>query len=116
MLRTMIVPSLVLATSCASPPTRPLPPGGPVDCEVHRTALRPDTIPITYGLVYRQPAAVRAEEVSFPHASTRLLGGCVIGSEKYARLWYCPDCRAAQSTWLREQARVRPADGEATTP
>ncbi|RYG63076.1 hypothetical protein EON80_21905 [bacterium] len=70
-------------------------------CEVHGGALQLGTAPILYGdrpPLITDPVA----SATFPRAYSSLLGGCVVeaGSPSWAEVKFCPQCRAAEGTWL----------------
>ncbi len=71
-------------------------------CRIHGRDLRPDNVPIRYGLI-RLPSNLRtAQRRLFPNANTSVLGGCRVGPKKFRDIFYCPDCRAAESKWREE--------------
>jgi hypothetical protein len=66
---------------------------------VHGTRMRAETRPIDYGL-YRFPNGYfEASQTVFPHANTRVAGGCMVGPDTFARVRYCDECRTAERVW-----------------
>lgn len=59
-------------------------------------------MPVRYGLIRFRPEYLEAQRMSFPHAKTFVLGGCLIGSKKTAEVRYCRDCREAEQRWHEE--------------
>jgi TonB family protein len=81
-------------------------------CPVHGLSLKEDKVEIIYGLVMFKPGYLNAEKRHFPYANTAGYGGCVIHAERnpcngeevllsptFARVLYCPKCRAAKQRW-----------------
>ncbi|CAN5401378.1 hypothetical protein BH10PLA2_BH10PLA2_04650 [soil metagenome] len=85
-------------------------PGGV--CEVHHIPLLIDKVRINYGkqAFNSREEADRAKH--FPNAKSSVSGGgCVITetSKLTARVSYCPECRKAETNWLRENGlRYKP--------
>jgi hypothetical protein len=79
-------------------------------CEIHHLHMKPQLVPILYGLptqdsVYLRELSVRAQQ--FPHRSGPVLGGCVVSSEspRQAKVWVCAKCDAAWKQWLEAQQK-----------
>ena len=79
-------------------------------CEIHHLRMRPELVPVLYGLptqdsVYLRELSVRAQQ--FPHRSGPELGGCVVSSEspRQAKVWVCAKCDAAWKQWLVAQQK-----------
>jgi hypothetical protein len=70
-------------------------------CEVHHTALNVENVPIIYGLIGFMPGYFEAKQRDFPHASSAVMGGCVISSAspKEQTVKFCPQCRLAEKRW-----------------
>jgi TonB family protein len=89
-------------------------------CPVHHLPLQEDKVGIVYGLMGYRPGFLEAEKKLFPYAITNVEGGCVVNmaknpctgeevqvSPRFARVLYCPRCRAAQKRWSDAHPRQR---------
>ena len=79
-------------------------------CEIHHLRMRPQLVPILYGLptqdsLYLRELSVRAQQ--FPHRSGPVLGGCVVSSEspRQAKVWVCAKCEAAWKQCVAAQQK-----------
>lgn len=63
-------------------------------CGVHRRKMEFAHAPIAYGLLAWSKAERHCEE-QFPHFRDYAVGGCMVGEEKFASLYICPDCVSA---------------------
>ena len=70
-------------------------------CKIHRETMREDTVPIIYGLKDTEDVASRVRERLFPNANLSVSGGCLVESARFAKVLYCPKCRAAAADWKR---------------
>lgn len=74
-------------------------------CHVHGCPLQRGAAQVVYGLVFPDPEERPARRRLFPNARTVVLGGCRVGPETTWEVRFCPDCRAAEESWLREHPR-----------
>ena len=79
-------------------------------CELHGAQMSKIVVPIEYGLIRPNQtslARLTASTNSFPHAETRVGGGCVVrpGSPHRAVIFACAQCKKARTRW--EQAHDR---------
>ena len=83
---------------------RPAWDGYPGACPVHGSPLRDDVVPIVYGRLEQLPVREFREDPVrlFPLESTSVAGGCCVGTQKTARVKFCPGCRAAQASWMSD--------------
>ena len=86
------------------------------DCALHHVVMELGVVPIRYGLprwyttkgfghrreFRRAQKFGHAKEALFPNANPRVLGGCMVGEEKSAEIYFCPICREARKRWLEE--------------
>jgi hypothetical protein len=77
-------------------------------CKVHGEMLRQDKVKIIYGLVEFQKGYSEAEKKYFPNSRSDILGGCVLGTEEWATVWYCPKCRSAENEWQKKHHPQNP--------
>lgn len=68
-------------------------------CPMHGDSMKPDTVPIAYGLMAGPYLSARRN--SFPHANSSVLGGCEVLDVKTAPVKYCSTCRKAEQEWHR---------------
>jgi len=75
-------------------------------CELHDTELQPDTVKVIDACVDYADWYVEARVRLFPHAATGSISteGAPLSTVSYA-VWYCPECRRAETTWSDERAR-----------
>jgi hypothetical protein len=77
-------------------------------CELHGLPLEAGTATILYGLPDRRWLAERREaaEARFPHASSFVLGGCIVSDDapRTRNVRFCPACRAASAEWAAARA------------
>lgn len=67
-------------------------------CNVHKTELIEDSVPILYGTFAPEPAYVLTERKStYPFASAFVRGPCWERSETHVKVQFCPTCR---EIWL----------------
>ncbi|HEX8255686.1 MAG TPA: hypothetical protein VF846_21285 [Thermoanaerobaculia bacterium] len=86
-------------------------------CPRHGTLMQVALAPVAYGLLAsysdstasqraelrRAESVRRARERHFPHANMWAPGGgCIVGPEKQAEVYYCPTCRNAREKWFAE--------------
>ena len=61
-----------------------------------------------YMLAYVPSLAIAEEyevrRARFPYATTSIVGGCVVGESREARVLYCPACRDAERHWTGKSA------------
>ena len=69
-------------------------------CEVHNVQMNKVTVDIEYGKMNYNPE-LRKEMVSkFPHSSTFVEGGCVVGWKQWEKIYQCPKCLEARKEYL----------------
>ena len=74
-------------------------------CEVHGEILRWGNVPVTYGLIKREPRYYEARDRLFPYSNQSVLGGDVVTKRprrRLAKVRYCRRCRAAEARWQKE--------------
>jgi predicted neuraminidase len=73
----------------------------PARCELHGEELKPDIVPVVYGLPELAPFFFKAERELFPHAATVSFGGCITyaGQPTQEEVHYCSECRKAKLQW-----------------
>ena len=76
-------------------------------CKVHHEAMKPATVPISYGLTPAPPYPPEVEEKLFPNGHTSLEGGCIVMPHKEVVVLQCPKCVRAKEKWLRQQSERR---------
>ena len=76
-----------------------------VICKVHHETMRPDKVPIVYGLLMIDETFSNAEEKEFPNANLDVPGGCILGSAKFAEVLYCSKCREAAARWEKQHTK-----------
>jgi len=69
-------------------------------CEVHHLPLRPEILPMVYGMPATDPGFDDAKKRLFPHWWETFNGGCV-GGPKYGKVLTCYQCRSAYYLWKR---------------
>ena len=76
-------------------------------CEVHSTRMKPETVPVYYGLPVLDEELIEARAKLFPNARSYFVG-CVAGSGgDETEALVCEQCRAAEDEWRRTNpARV----------
>ena len=79
-------------------------------CEIHGDRLIEDIVPIEYGLRFVDHEDLEASML-FPNAHEVLEGGCIVGPQTYARVKFCPSCRAQKKRWLLEHSGAGVSDG-----
>lgn len=72
---------------------------GPKRCKVHGNTLEEGTAPVRYGLIRLRPDYRNAKREGFPNSWSFVLGGCRVGNRREANVFFCPECRAAESEW-----------------
>lgn len=83
-------------------------------CRVHDQPMARGLARIEYGLPFITMSGQPPDEHSlwreryadafhtlFPNANTRRGGGCMVGVERSARVFYCARCREAEAAWLK---------------
>ena len=79
--------------------------GRAATCEVHMASMSPKLVDLTYGMRYDTPIDT-ARATLFPHADepydTR---ACMGMQQTKARVYVCPACTKARSTWLHTNAK-----------
>lgn len=71
-------------------------------CPVHQLHMTRQTIPISYGFPSYTSSYLKALKTRFPCANSSVLGGCVVGPEKYARSFRCKRCIQEERAWETE--------------
>lgn len=75
-------------------------------CELHGTLMKPDTVPLAYGLPPKDEELWEARATLFPNANSYRLGGCIVGSSGYStETLACQQCRDAERAWIRTHPR-----------
>jgi hypothetical protein len=76
----------------------------PSTCEVHNVKMSPKLVGLTYGMKGPTPMST-ARRALFPHADEIYDSGfCMPIPETTARVYVCPHCTKARSSWLQGQA------------
>lgn len=70
-------------------------------CAVHNSPMQRGRAPIHYGLDNYVMAYLEAKEQLFPNSKEFILGGCMVGEETEAEVYYCSQCREAEANWRR---------------
>ena len=82
----------------------------PPTCGVHKIQMSVGVVPIFYGLpmsassrseLARERRLWRARDRLFPNAYEHVLGGCTVGTEHFAEVYFCSRCRHERHLWLR---------------
>jgi hypothetical protein len=73
-------------------------------CPVHDLPLQSGAVPVVYGLIHFPPGYLRAREERFPFASEATYGGCCVGPQERAAVYFCQGCREELRDW-RERSR-----------
>lgn len=69
-------------------------------CDVHGALMKPQTVPLIYGLPVRDEELIEARSKLFPNARSYFIGGCVVGSGGYeTETFVCEQCRTAERAW-----------------
>jgi hypothetical protein len=75
--------------------------GRPATCEVHKMSMSPTRVNLTYGMRYNTPMDT-ARPTLFPHADEPYDTRACMGTQQTkARVYVCPACTKARSTWLQ---------------
>ena len=79
-------------------------------CELHGSALQVANVPIHYGIVGFPAGYYDASRRSFPHADSKVMGGCVVSKDSpdLQAVKYCPQCRAAEKRWSNAHKPTNP--------
>lgn len=78
------------------------------NCKLHGTALKPENVPVSYGLPVTDELLFEARREIFPNSRLFVLGGCTFGSiGKSSEVLFCADCREAEIKWRKENNRDR---------
>lgn len=75
-------------------------------CLVHNVTRIPETVPIEYGLIMRDPEFGKAYEEQFPNTLYYVGGGCCYNpgySPTKEVVRYCPECRRLEAEWIRHR-------------
>lgn len=78
----------------------------PQICAVHDAAMRHDRVPIHYGLPYIPMRYFENRERLFPNSNQSIMGGCQIGQQTHAEVYYCSPCREAEMAWRRDNNAI----------
>jgi hypothetical protein len=78
-------------------------------CEVHKTKMEHEEVPILYGLIRRSPDGPSSEEERnlFPHERECSFGGCTVGSQKTDWVYVCKDCKKAYEKWKADYKKTK---------
>ncbi|MBV9495160.1 MAG: hypothetical protein JOZ54_13005 [Acidobacteria bacterium] len=87
-------------------------PAKPPRCPVHRQAMQIGVVPLGYGLpsFSFDPRAEEVRDVKvhfFPEANMSAEGGCIVGSERKAEVYYCAKCRQKREAFFRRNPWLR---------
>jgi hypothetical protein len=85
----------------------------PPMCDVHHVQMSVGVVPIFYGLpmsassrfgLARQRRFWRDRDRWFPNAYPYVLGGCTMGAERFAEVYFCSRCRDERRLWLHSHS------------
>ena len=76
-------------------------------CRVHYLEMREDVVPIVYGLPISNPAFESYADSHYPNANNNYLPGCVVHSQRKAKVYYCTQCRIE---WEKSKKKKYPKD------
>jgi hypothetical protein len=74
-------------------------------CELHKTAMTQQTVPIIYGMPTWEGADPATRLRLFPHAEAKVFGGCVVMADKTRALYICSDCQRAETAWKKSNQK-----------
>jgi hypothetical protein len=73
-------------------------------CPVHEAKMSVEIVPVVYGLPHESEFEEMKEAGNrFPFGRDYVLGGCIRGGYKWARVFRCATCRRARADWLKEK-------------
>jgi hypothetical protein len=79
--------------------------GHQATCKVHKLRMSPAQVNLTYGMRYDTPMDT-ARPTLFPHADEPYDTRACIGMQQTkARVYVCPACTKARSTWLQTNGK-----------